>query len=137
MSSCKLKKSSLSQTDEYKEEEFEFCPLRIGLAAVGAIFLIVFASHNIYYSAPVNTHESFVRSWVFYIASCWVLFSFKRFLFRLNRFYLLLNVSFFVYKANNISLGKHLSFFFQKHFIPNLQHFVHLLKTSLWSKRNI
>ena len=57
-----LKKSSQSQTDEYEKEEFEFCPLRIGLAAVGVIFLIVFASHNIYYSAPVKTHESFVGS---------------------------------------------------------------------------
>jgi len=58
-----LKKSSFSQTDsEYEKEEFEFCPLRIGLAVVGVIFLIVFASHNIYYSAPVNNKDSFVRS---------------------------------------------------------------------------
>jgi len=57
-----LKKSSQSQTDEYEKEEFEFCPLRIGLAVVGVIFLIVFASHNIYHSASVNTHDSFVRS---------------------------------------------------------------------------
>jgi len=58
-----LKKSSFSQTDsEYEKEEFEFCPLRIGLAVVGVIFLIVFASHNIYYSAPVNNQESYGRS---------------------------------------------------------------------------